>query len=75
VSVLAFELDGAHPHDIGTILDTEGVAVRTGHHCAQPLMQRYGVPAMARASLAFYNTPHEIDVLVDALGRVKEILG
>jgi cysteine desulfurase/selenocysteine lyase len=75
VSVLSFELAGAHPHDIGTILDTEGVAVRTGHHCAQPLMQRFGVPAMARASLAFYNTRHEVDVLVESLGKVKEILG
>lgn len=75
VAVLAFALEAAHPHDIGTILDTEGVAVRTGHHCAQPLMQRFGVPAMARASFAFYNTRHEVDVLVQALGKVKEILG
>lgn len=75
VAVLAFALEAAHPHDIGTILDTEGVAVRTGHHCAQPLMQRYGVPAMARASFAFYNTRHEVDVLVSALNKVKEILG
>jgi cysteine desulfurase / selenocysteine lyase len=75
VAVLAFALEAAHPHDIGTILDTEGVALRTGHHCAQPLMQRYGVPAMARASFAFYNTRHEVDVLVSALGKVKEILG
>lgn len=75
VSVVAFALANAHPHDIGTILDTEGVALRTGHHCAQPLMQRYGVPAMARASFAFYNTRHEVDVLVEALDKVQEILG
>jgi cysteine desulfurase/selenocysteine lyase len=75
VAVVAFALESAHPHDIGTILDTEGVAVRTGHHCAQPLMQRYRVPAMARASFAFYNTRHEVDALVSALLKVKEILG
>ena len=75
VAVLAFALETAHPHDIGTILDAEGVAVRTGHHCAQPLMQRFGVPAMARASFAFYNTRHEVDVLVSSLAKVKEILG
>jgi len=75
VAVLAFALQDAHPHDIGTILDTEGVALRTGHHCAQPLMQRFGVPAMARASFAFYNTRHEVDVLVSSLAKVKEILG
>jgi cysteine desulfurase/selenocysteine lyase len=75
VAVLSFSLEWAHPHDIGTILDAEGVAVRTGHHCAQPLMQRYGVPAMTRASFAFYNTRHEVDVLVSALGKVREVLG
>ena len=75
VAVVAFALESAHPHDIGTILDTEGVAMRTGHHCAQPLMQRYGVPAMARASFAFYNTRHEVDALLSALLKVKEILG
>jgi cysteine desulfurase/selenocysteine lyase len=74
VAVLSFALEFAHPHDIGTILDTEGVALRTGHHCAQPLMQRFDVPAMARASFAFYNTRHEVDILVSALGKVKEIL-
>ena len=57
-------MDGVHPHDIGTILDREGVAVRTGHHCAQPVMERFGVPATARASLAMYNTREEIDALV-----------
>ncbi len=57
-------LDGVHPHDIGTILDHEGIAVRTGHHCAQPVMERFGVPATARASFALYNTREEIDALV-----------
>ena len=66
---------GAHPHDIGTILDREGVAVRTGHHCAQPVMDRYGVPATARASLGFYNTRTEIDRLVEALEKVGEVFG
>ena len=75
VPVLSFALDGAHPHDIGTILDAEGVAVRTGHHCAQPLMARFGVPAMTRASLAFYNTPGEIDLLVEALRQVDAVMG
>jgi cysteine desulfurase/selenocysteine lyase len=64
-----------HPHDIGTIVDREGVAIRTGHHCAQPVMDRYGIPATARASLAMYNTTDEIDALVVALGRVRQLLG
>ena len=72
-SVISFVMDSAHPHDIGTILDTEGVAVRTGHHCAQPLMHRFGVPATARASLSFYNTKDEIDLLVKAIDRVIEV--
>ena len=72
-SILSFVLDGVHPHDIGTIIDREGVAVRTGHHCAQPLMDRLGVPATARASLAMYNTREEIDVLVRAIERVREV--
>lgn len=71
--VLAFVLDGIHPHDIGTILDSEGVAVRTGHHCAQPLMDRFGVPATTRASIGIYNTREEIDALVAALGKVREV--
>ena len=75
VGVLAFVLDGAHPHDIGTILDGEGVAVRTGHHCCQPLMRRLGVGATTRASLAMYSMEWEIDALVRGLRRVKEILG
>lgn len=74
VAVISFELADVHPHDIGTILDSEGIAIRTGHHCAQPLMDRFGVPAMARASLAFYNTTNEIDTLVDALGSARKIL-
>ena len=74
VAVISFELDGAHPHDTGTILDLEGVAIRTGHHCAQPLMSRFGVPAMARASLAFYNTREEVDALAGALASVRSVL-
>jgi cysteine desulfurase/selenocysteine lyase len=72
-SVLSFVLDGIHPHDIGTILDQEGIAVRTGHHCAQPVMDRFGVPATARASLAFYNTREEIDALAQGIRRAQEI--
>ena len=71
--VLAFLLDGVHPHDIGTILDSEGVAIRTGHHCAQPVMQRFGVPATSRASIGIYNTREEIDALVVALEKVREV--
>jgi cysteine desulfurase/selenocysteine lyase len=74
-AVVSFVLEAAHPHDIGTILDYEGVAVRTGHHCAQPVMDRYGLPATARASMAFYNTKEEIDVLVKGLHKVREVLG
>jgi cysteine desulfurase/selenocysteine lyase len=72
-SVLSFVLEGVHPHDIGTILDQEGVAVRTGHHCAQPVMKFFCVPATARASLAFYNTREDIDALVAGLRRVIEV--
>ncbi len=74
-SVISFVLDGIHPHDVGTILDREGIAVRTGHHCAQPLMDRFNVPATTRASLAFYNTTEEIDALVKGIQKVKEFLG
>lgn len=74
-SVLSFVLDGVHAHDVGTILDQEGIAIRTGHHCAMPVMQRFGVPATARASLAFYNTREEIDALVRSIYKVKEIFG
>jgi cysteine desulfurase / selenocysteine lyase len=72
-SILSFVMEDVHPHDIGTILDQEGVAIRTGHHCTQPLMDRLSVPATARASLALYNTKEEIDALVGALGKVREI--
>ena len=74
-SVVSFVLDGVHPHDVGTVLDQEGIAVRTGHHCAQPLMERFKVPATARASLAFYNTKEEIDTLAEAIEKVKQIFG
>jgi cysteine desulfurase/selenocysteine lyase len=74
-SVLSFVLEGVHPHDVGTILDREGVAVRTGHHCAQPVLEWFGVPATTRASIAFYNTKPDIDALVAGLGKVREIFG
>jgi cysteine desulfurase/selenocysteine lyase len=73
--VLSFTMDCAHPHDIGQILDDHGVAIRAGHHCAQPVMQRFGVAATARASLAVYNTRDEIDALVNALNEVKKVFG
>ena len=73
--VLSFVLQDIHPHDIGTILDQEGIAVRTGHHCAQPVMDFFCIPATVRASLALYNTKEEIDVLVTGIERVKEMLG
>ncbi|HLY59510.1 MAG TPA: cysteine desulfurase [Terriglobia bacterium] len=72
-SVLSFVLEGIHPHDAGTILDQEGIAVRTGHHCAQPVMHRFGIPATTRASLAFYNTREEVDALVEGVKKVMEI--
>jgi cysteine desulfurase/selenocysteine lyase len=72
-SVLSFELEGIHPHDIGTILDDDGIAIRTGHHCAQPVMQCFGVPATARASFAFYNTLEEVDILVKGIHKVIEV--
>jgi cysteine desulfurase/selenocysteine lyase len=71
--VLSFVIEGIHPHDIGTILDYEGIAVRTGHHCAQPVMDRYGLPATARASLACFNTREELGALVQGLHRVREM--
>lgn len=73
--VLSFVLEGIHAHDVGTILDREGIAVRAGHHCAMPVMQRFGVPATVRASLAFYNTREEIDVLVQGIQKVFEVFG
>ena len=72
-AVLSFVMEGIHPHDIGTVLDRMGIAVRTGHHCAQPVMDRFGVPATTRASLAFYNTTAEIDALAAGLTKVKEM--
>ena len=72
-SVLSFVVEGIHPHDVGTILDQEGIAVRTGHHCAQPVMERFGVDATARASFALYNTREEIDALVRGIQKVKEV--
>ena len=72
-SVLSFVVEGVHPHDVGAVLDDEGVAVRAGHHCAQPVMQRFGVPATVRASFAFYNTRTEVDTLVRGLRRVRSV--
>jgi cysteine desulfurase / selenocysteine lyase len=74
-SILSFVMDGVHPHDVGTIVDRQGVAIRTGHHCAQPVMDRFGIPGTARASLALYNTREDIDRLVDALRQVNRIFG
>lgn len=71
--VMSFELEGVHPHDVGTILDQEGIAIRTGHHCAQPVMDRYGLPATARASLALYNTRSELESLAAGLRKVREV--
>ena len=73
--VVSFTIDGIHPHDLGTILDHEGVAIRTGHHCAMPVMDFFKVPATARASFAFYNTRDEVDRLVAALGTAREMFG
>jgi cysteine desulfurase/selenocysteine lyase len=72
-AVLSFTMEGIHPHDLGTILDHQGVAIRAGHHCAQPVMERFGVPATARASFAFYNTPEEVEILAAALHRAREL--
>ena len=72
-SVISFAIDGVHPHDIGSLLNQEGVAVRTGHHCAQPVMQRYRVPATSRASFAFYNTMAEVDALIAGIRTVQEV--
>jgi cysteine desulfurase/selenocysteine lyase len=74
-SILSFVLEGVHPHDIGTIVDQEGVAIRTGHHCAQPVMERFGVPATARASFAMYNTRQDVDAFMAALRRVQAVFG
>ena len=74
-AVISFVLDGVHAHDVGTIVDQDGVAIRTGHHCTQPVMDFFGLPATARASFAFYNTTEEVDLLVAALQRVREVFG
>jgi cysteine desulfurase/selenocysteine lyase len=66
-------MDGVHPHDAGTVLDRLGIAVRTGHHCAQPVMHRFGVPATTRASLAFYNTKSDLEALAEGIQRVREL--
>jgi len=73
VGVLSFVLDGVHPHDVGTVLDRDGIAVRTGHHCAQPVMERFGVPATTRASLALYNSKSELDALAHGIRRVQKL--
>jgi cysteine desulfurase/selenocysteine lyase len=75
VPVISFVLDNVHPHDIGTILDNEGVCIRTGHHCTQPLMERFSVPATARASFAFYNTLDEVDGLISGIAKVNKLMG
>jgi cysteine desulfurase/selenocysteine lyase len=72
-SILSFVVEGVHPHDVGTIVDREGVAIRTGHHCAQPVMDRFGIAGTARASLAMYNTREEIDRLAAALCKVHAV--
>jgi cysteine desulfurase/selenocysteine lyase len=73
IGVLSFTLDGIHPHDVGTVLDQEGIAIRTGHHCAQPVMEFFGIPATARASLALYNTRAEIDALAEGIRKVQRM--
>ncbi|HEX4924238.1 MAG TPA: aminotransferase class V-fold PLP-dependent enzyme, partial [Bdellovibrionales bacterium] len=72
-AIVSFTLEDVHPHDIGTLLDQEGVAVRTGHHCTQPVMKKFGVPATARASFSIYNTKEEVDRLVAGLKKIVEI--
>ena len=72
-AVLSFVIDGVHPHDVGTLLNEDGVAIRTGHHCAQPVMQRFGIPATSRASFAFYNTMAEVDALVASIRNVQKV--
>ena len=74
-TVVSFVVQGVHPHDVGTLLNEEGVAIRTGHHCAQPVMQRFKVPATCRASFAFYNTMSEVDALVAAIRKVQKVFG
>jgi cysteine desulfurase/selenocysteine lyase len=73
VAIVSFTMEGAHPSDIGSIADQQGVAIRAGHHCCQPLMRRFGIPATARASFSIYNTLAEVDALKDSLLKAKEI--
>lgn len=75
IGVLSFHFENVHPHDVGTFLDFEGVAIRTGHHCTQPLMRRFGIPATSRASFGMYNTKEEVDVLVNGLKKILEVFG
>ena len=72
-SILSFTLDGIHPHDVGTILNSEGIAIRTGHHCAMPVMEYFKIPATSRASFTFYNTHEEIDALIKAIEKCKKV--
>ncbi len=74
-AVLSFTVDGVHPHDVGTLLNEEGIAIRTGHHCAQPVMKRFGIPATSRASFAFYNTMAEVDAMVAGIKKVQKVFG
>jgi cysteine desulfurase/selenocysteine lyase len=74
VSVASFVIEGVHPQDLGILMDNKGVAVRTGHHCTQPLMHRFGIPGTTRASFAMYNTMEEIDILIDGLVRAVKLL-
>ncbi len=73
--VVSFTVEGVHPHDVGTLLNEEGIAVRTGHHCAQPVMQRFGIPATSRASFALYNTHTEVDALIAGIKKVQKVFG
>lgn len=74
ISVLSFNIEGVHPHDLGTLLDHQGIAIRTGHHCAMPVMQRLGVKGTARVSFAFYNTIEEVDYIFDTIEKTLPIL-
>jgi cysteine desulfurase/selenocysteine lyase len=74
-AILSFVLEGIHPHDVGTILDSEGVAIRAGHHCAMPVMTRFGIPGTARASFAVYNTHAEVDALMAAIRKTQKLFG
>jgi len=73
VGVLSFVMEGAHPHDIGTILDNEGIAIRAGHHCAMPLMERYHIPACVRISFGLYNSQEDVDALISGMEKVREV--